>query len=193
MWDNIVSLISRVYTFCYGLDNRCCTFWMKLTGHGRKSFLAFIIAIIYAWDFSSLWYIHPDSWKINLFFSLLILPLFLLQYHQYCKWLDDPGIGLDSVKVHNRYFNVGKVNSFIIVTALFACISIITIALIFVSPTIYMSDMMWKFLVITYFSSLSHSGPPQPDNTFWQHAKSKCKQLLENNRRPILQPLPVGN
>lgn len=171
------------------LDHKICWFWMKVTGHGRRSYMAILSIIVWAAMVATDLIIARADWVW--IFDLCIAPLFMWYYFKYSRWLRSPEEGLSTIKISTVYYDIRGVSSYMFLTGFILITSTIFIGTVFFAPLQFFLTTICKFLFIFYFCVKSQSGPPQPDNTFWQQAKSKLKSLLDNNRVPQLVPLPV--
>jgi energy-coupling factor transporter transmembrane protein EcfT len=187
--DFILTYVGYLYGFFRALDFKLCWLWMKITGHGRKSYMAILTTAVYLFMiWVDIMFTSSDwIWMVDIAFA----PLYFWFYYKYARWLRNPAEGLSTVKLNNVYYDTREIAAFTFILIFCTIVTILSVGLVFTSPVHFMFNNLARILLVFYFCVKSQSGPPQPNNTFWQQAKSKLKSLLETQRAPQLVPLPV--
>jgi len=182
-------VITYFYVPTHFIDHKICHFWMRLTGHGRRSYFVALCTALILKNFVYNYFIK--DYLIS-GFTIFLIGIYAFVCYLYSKWLRNPAIGLDTIEMKKVYYRIPMVRAYVFITCFHLALLLLLIPLVFSSPALLGANLIAMIIVNTIWCAYSQSGPPQPDNTFWQQAKSKIRSVLESNRKPVFTPIPVG-
>jgi hypothetical protein len=178
------------------LDWKLCNFYMKLTGKSRSSYFDVLGFSILA-SLGLFYILMPDR---GIIFPTLIIGMwtFIVVSDRffYNKWLRNPSVGLRTVKIDSVYWNYAVYFSCVLWICFQIFFGIINITSMILSRENLLADVLyniWLLSVSLQAVAKFTSGPPQPDNTFWQKAKSKIQAFSKGLKTPRLSPIPVSS
>lgn len=189
MIQQLLDLSARIMLIFIDIDHALCKFYMRLTGLGRKSYVCIIYCVLLVGILA-----RTAIARDSIIYLILIIPLISWFLVMYLNWLKNPAEGLSTVKLdgHEIYYELRAVTFFCIVTLYKLFIFIILLGLWFSDWNYALYFYGLELLLQFFYAVRTNSGPPKPNNTFWQQAKSKVKSIIEANRRPVLIPIPLG-